>query len=190
MLGPKCQRPTRRREGVGSTSNVPVPVIGLSGALSLTGGGAHTCALMPGGGVKCWGYGYYGSLGNGNTEDHNTPVDVSGLAGATQITAGYLHSCALISGGGVKCWGLFADLWTSTPVDVAGFANPTTLAANGGHLCALSGEGGVSCFGANAAGQLGDGTTTDRNSPVPVTDLGGVATGIAAGMGHTVRHAG
>lgn len=44
----------------------------------------------------------------------------------------------------------------------------TTLAAGNGHTCGLSGAGRAFCWGANNGGQLGDGTTTSRTTPVAV----------------------
>ena len=52
------------------------------------------------------------------------------------------------------------------------------------HSCALDDTGRVWCWGRNADGQLGDGTTTDRLTPVPVASLEGVA-GIATGYYHS-----
>jgi alpha-tubulin suppressor-like RCC1 family protein len=63
--------------GTHNQSSVPVDVQGLtSGVTAISAGEAHTCALTTTGGVKCWGNGEIGALG-----DHElwVPVDVIGL---------------------------------------------------------------------------------------------------------------
>ena len=60
----------------------------------------------------------------------------------------------------------------------------TAIAADYYHTCALLGNGTVRCWGWNNYGQLGDGTTTQRNTPATVSELSG-ATAVAAGLYHT-----
>src|SRR2546423_9352186 len=63
-------------------------------------------------------------------------------------------------------------------------AHRTRLAAGLRHACAIRDDGTVACWGLNYEGQLGDGTSVDRTSPVPVVNLG-QAISIAAGEFHT-----
>jgi alpha-tubulin suppressor-like RCC1 family protein len=152
----------------------------------------HSCAIVSGRSVKCWGGNYWSQLGDGTQTDRLRPVAVSGLSAATAIAAGRYHTCALVAGGAVKCWGANFDgelgdgtEWSrSTPVTVSGITGATAIAAGAHHTCAIVDGGAVWCWGRNSEGQLGDGTTTGRLAPVRVSLLSG-ATAIAAGQYHT-----
>jgi subtilisin family serine protease len=189
--------------GDGSTTNrvAPTDVFGLTvGVTAVSAGGEHTCALTSGGGVKCWGRNNFGQLGDGTTTDSLVPVDVSGLTnGVTAISAGGYHTCAVLSSGGLRCWGKNGDgqLGNGTttnspvPVDVINLgASISSVAAGGsdtqgGHTCAVTTGGGAKCWGRNDFGQVGDGTTVAKLSPVDVNGLSSGVAGIGAGRYHT-----
>jgi hypothetical protein len=178
--------------GNGTTTNsaTPVDVLGLSSgvvAIGASKGEGHTCAVMSGGGVKCWGGNFLGQLGDGTTTNRLSPVDVVGLSGVTAISLGGASTCALTGGGGVKCWGSILPSLTLTPVDVAGLSSGVSAISIGGaHTCALLTGGGVKCWGSNnifgpGLGLVGDGTIYDQPTPVDVVGLSSGVVQIEAG---------
>lgn len=83
----------------------PVTLKGLSNAIAISSGNAHSCALLVNRTVKCWGANGGGQLGDGTRTDRPTPVVVKGLTNAIAVSAGGGHSCAWLSNGTAKCWG-------------------------------------------------------------------------------------
>ena len=57
----------------------------------------------------------------------------------------------------------------------------TQIATGGNHTCAVTTAGAAMCWGYNYRGEIGDGSTTDRATPTPVSGLGSGVSAIAAG---------
>ncbi len=181
-------------------------------ATRIDSGRYHTCAIDPNGNVHCWGYGWGGALGYGNTEnigDDETPasagvVDLGGHT-ATAITAGQMFTCAILDNGAVKCWGSNStgSLGYGNTEDIGDDETPaavgtvnlgpgrtaTAISGGEGHVCAILDNGTVRCWGGhNAYGQLGYGNTTpigDDETPAAAgpVDLGPGRTAVAISTG-------
>ncbi|MBO9664231.1 hypothetical protein [Dokdonella sp.] len=173
-----------------------VDVVGLKGgALAISAGSFHTCAVTTGGVAKCWGDNLRGQLGDSTHVPHWLPADVQGLdSNVESIVAGDQHTCARTNAGGALCWGSssFGQVGggvygsVSYPMGVTGMESGTaTLASGRGHSCAVTESGAAKCWGLNNVGQLGDGTNTTRPEPMPVSGLASGVVSIAAGYQHT-----
>ena len=118
-------------------------------------------------------------------------------------TAGYSHTCVNKSDGTVFCWGYnshgqlgnnsASDSYTPVQVEGVGGTDYLTgvsqVEAGNFYTCALKSNGTVFCWGQNSAGELGDGSNSDRYTPVQVksADGAGYLTGVsqlAAGSYH------
>ncbi len=166
--------------GNGTTSpfsDVPLRVKGILHAVGVTAGQDHACALLASGGIKCWGRGAEGELGDGRAQSSSTPVIVKGIAHATRVAAGGVHTCALVRGGAVKCWGdnLYGEDGDGSaaemrrfPVQVVGLKRGATW-VSAGYLSSCAVQAGVAkCWGENP----GDGIGVTSGVPKRVLRLG------------------
>ena len=169
-------------------------------------GNTHAAALTSEGRLFTWGANWYGQLGDGTTINRHTPADITAHfmldVGETLIMIflrGY-HAAALTSEGRLFTWGAnwYGQLGdgttenTHTPVDITAafnlLAGETLIQMSLGleHSAALTSENRFFTWGRNNSGQLGDGTTVDRHTPVDITDnflLGGDETLIQMSLG-------
>lgn len=189
--------------GDGSTTRRlhPVPVTDASGnplvgAAAVSGGWRYSLALKADGTVRAWGYALMGRLGNNNTgsavRSWRNPVTVlqvggTPLAGVTQIDAGEDHAIALKSDGTTWIWGSgqagrLGDGQRNSMAYVAQRLNDSSGAAIGNgvqvsagsdHSLLVRADGTVYAWGLNTYGQLGDGSTTERDWATLVKDASG-----------------
>lgn len=87
----------------------------VGGAVKRVAYGAHTCAILESGAVRCWGDNLGGGLGYGHTEalgdqpgELPTP-DVLLGGPAIEIAVAGSYTCAVLVGGDVRCWGYGKD---------------------------------------------------------------------------------
>lgn len=136
----------------------PPRVPTFTAASSIDGSRDHFCGVTTAGGVKCWGHGSAGQLGNGTQNDASAPVDVTGLAsGVVDVATGANHSCALSEAGAVSCWGSnqageMGSGATTPPFALVPIAVPSlqsgviAIEASGTSTCALTAAGVLKCW--------------------------------------------
>jgi len=168
----------------------------------IAAGSDHNLAQRADGRVWAWGYNGYGQIGDDTSTSRSLPQRVLGVrsrpvSGIQAIAAGFTHALALRADGTLLGWGRDTygqvgdgstlDLRHAVPVvDAFGAAVTGVRAIGAGesHSLALTTAGAVLAWGRNNAGQLGDGSVTDRSVPTPI-GLTGI-TGISAGAEHSL----
>ena len=163
----------------------------------VSAGGYSSCVILSDGALKCWGKNNNGQLGDGSTADRDTPTAINLGSGRTAkaVSVGYAHTCAILDDDSLKCWGSYAngrlglggtitsDQQTPAAVDLGAGRTAKAIAAGHSHTCAILDDDNLKCWGANNNSQIGDGSTTERNTPHPVA-LGGTATAKAVDVGN------
>ncbi|MBL4684412.1 MAG: hypothetical protein JKY37_07465 [Nannocystaceae bacterium] len=203
------------RLGYGNVTDVHTAGAGgdvnVGGAVELIAAGVdHTCALLVGGSVRCWGSGKFGRLGYGSTDaigDDELPVsagDVQVGGAVADLAVGGGHACALLVGGAVRCWGYgqWASLGHSSGRSIGDDETPASagdveiggrvvhLAVGTHHNCTLLDSGGTRCWGCGYSGKLGYGDEAFvGNDELPAdagdVDVGGPVVQLAAGGSNT-----
>lgn len=172
----------------------------------------HSCAVLVGGSLRCWGRSRSGDLGLASTltvgDDEAVssvpPIDLGAGRTVTSVAVGLAHTCALLDDGTVRCWGEASSgaLGLGNLDDIGDDEHPgdvpavdlgpgrtaVALAAGYFHTCAMLDDGAVRCWGWGEYGALGTASTAivgDDESPaaVPPVDLGAGRVAVAIGAG-------
>jgi alpha-tubulin suppressor-like RCC1 family protein len=188
-----CNGQGRLGDGTTTSRTSPVSVVGgFIDWCQVSAGNTHSLGVRQNGTAWAWGLNINGRLGDGTTTSTSSPVSVvGGFTDWCQVSAGGSHSLGVRTNGTVWAWGnngsgRLGDATTTSrtsPVSVVGgFTDWCQVSAGGTHSLGVRTNGTVWAWGCNGQGRLGDGTTTERISPVSVvgdfTDWCQVSAGI------------
>lgn len=204
-------------DGTTVTTRTSAVAVNMTGALqgktiiAVAAGESHSVALASDGTLYAWGQNIDGQLGDETQNRRLSPVAVKrtgALSGKfiTAIAAGQNHTLALASDGTIFSWGTNSNgqlgnilsggddaAYEPIAVTRTGALSDKTITkifASGWYSMALASDGTAYAWGYNLQGQLGDGTMTNRMTPVAVSPVGALAgktlVSISAGFGHAI----
>jgi len=172
--------------GDGTTTLRLIPTqIDITNVKEIVCGIRHTVALKNDGTVWAWGSNQYGQLGDETTTNRLAPTEIN-ITNVKKIVAGYFYTMALKNDGTLWAWGqgkdgqlgngTLSNKSMPTEVDITnvkdivtgGYYSGGNAPIDGNHSFAIKNDGTVWAWGNNHYGQLGDGTTTNRFTPVQV----------------------
>lgn len=179
-------------EGTFTDNLTPTNVTQFNSSSILTGalGQNLSCFVNTVGNAYCYGVNNLGQFGSGGTSAPAYPIDPIGLdKNVSKISISANHGCLINSSGAIKCWGQnsFGQLGNGSTNYVTSAQNSTdvslsskaiSIATGNSFSCALLDTGAVQCWGLNSGGQLGDGSTTNRTSPVTSVASGVLTLGV------------
>ena len=202
--GNNAEKQLGRSTGSDTSSPEAALVSGVSNAIGIATGFQHSCALISGGTVKCWGVNAHGQLGTGSIGSSTaTPQTVTGISGATRIVAAQDRTCVLVAAGAVKCWGystetvMGAGVASTSPTDYAtpvsivrsSDLQPVTgllsLSMSQDTACGVA-DGYAWCWGSDMFSQIGSGVNYGLpgavqfkapNQSQPLSDISQISAG-------------
>lgn len=167
--------------------------------VKISSGSNHSAAISSTGRVFMWGDNNAGQVGNGTTVTQRTPVNITSSFGyasgetVVDIDTGGSNTGAVTSTGRVFTFGSnnigqLGDGTTinrTTPTEItsrfpsflSGEKVVSIYTSRNGHFLALTSSGRLFSWGNAINGQLGDGTTVNKNAPVNITGQYNLASG-------------
>jgi len=178
--------------GLGDTTDYssPVQVGALTNWASISAGDSTSLAVKTDGTLWGWGLGTSGQLGDGTATSKSSPIQIGALTTWSSVASGNRSSFAIKTDGTLWSWGAGtsgvlgsgATASRSSPVQVGALTTWASVytsqaSANAGGLTTGN---ALWVWGANGSGQLGDGTTVDKSSPIQVGGLNTYKVNLAA----------
>ncbi len=171
----------RGQIGDGTTGvDRPAPTLVLGGFTDWykLGRGGHetTCGIRTTGNAYCWGNNVYAQMGDGTTTDASSPVEIAGAYTNWEAISTPYHASYGIRGGKLYAWGRRANYEVPDSGTLVGNQTiPLQIGTNSdwhsvsqNYYAASRSNGKYYTWGTNSSGELGDGTTTDQNTPAEV----------------------
>lgn len=171
----------------GVSPQAPVrPALPSGRLLSVSLGAAHSCAVIEGRGVYCWGLDDHGQSSGAMGQRRARPTLIADTRDAVQVAAGASFACARRSDGAVLCWGdneasqlgRAAREGDVGPRVVEGVSRVRAIFAGYSHACAVRDDQTVACWGLDAWGSLGTASASAGAARAAVTPV--VITGVRA----------